>query len=144
MTEQSKQEHIWTNDDVEELLCGFKAALGMMDGYYSTSDAGSELRDLYDSFQQRREDLNPVVVSTIQNAKCKICGKEFTHGRHNNVFTADEQNKAVMSHVMNVHNIQDHEVRKKNVQKACVTRVTYANRNDFNRGIVQNTERKKR
>lgn len=143
MTEQAKQDHIWTNDDVEELLCGFKSALGMMDGYYSTSDAGSELRDLYDSFRQRREDLKPVVVSTLHNAKCKICDKEFIRSGHGKLLTATEQNSAVMSHIINVHKIHDYEARKKNLQKASVTRVTYANRNDCNRGIVQSQRKDK-
>lgn len=143
MTEQAKQDHIWTNDDVEELLCGFKSALGMMDGYYSTSDAGSELRDLYDSFRQRREDLKPVVVSTLHNAKCKICDKEFIRSGHGKLLTATEQNSAVMSHIINVHKIHDYEARKKNLQKASVTRVTYANRNDCNRGIVQSQHKDK-
>lgn len=140
----TKQEHIWTNEDVEKLLSGFKASLEMMDGYYSTSEAGSELRDLYNSFKQRREDLKPVVVSTLHNAKCKICDKEFIRSGHGKLLSATEQNGAVMSHIMNVHKIQDYAARKKNLQKASVTRVTYANRNECNRGNVQSERRDKK
>lgn len=139
----TKQEHIWTNEDVERLLSGFKASLDMMDGYYSTSESGQDLRDLYNSFKQRREDLKPVVVSTLHNAKCKICDKEFIRSGHGKLLTATEQNSAVMSHIINVHKIHDYEVRRKNLQKASVTRVTYANRNDCNRGIVQSQRKDK-
>lgn len=138
------QEHVWTNADIETLLSGFKASLEMMDGYYSTSEAGVELRDLYNSFNQRREDLKPVVVSTLHNAKCKICHKEFIRSGHGKLLSAIEQNGAVMSHIMNVHKIHDYATRKKNLQKASVTLVTYANRNDCNRGIVQSERKDKK
>ena len=49
-----------------------------------------------------------------------------------------------MSHIMNVHKIQDYAARKKNLQKASVTRVTYANRNECNRGNVQSERRDKK
>lgn len=132
------QENIWTNADVDSLLRGFKDALEMMDGYYSTSESGQELRDLYNKFNQRREDFKPVVVTTLHNAKCKICDKEFVRSGHGKLLSATEQNSAVMSHIINFHKIHDYEIRKTHIQKSSVTRVTYANRNDCNRGIVQN------
>lgn len=138
------QEHIWTNEDVGTLLRGFKDSLELMDGYYSTSEAGQELRDLYNKFNQRREDLKPVVVSTLHNAKCKICDKEFVRSGHGKLLSATEQNSAVMSHIINFHKIHDYEIRKTHIQKSSVTRVTYANRNDFNRGIVQNQRKDKK
>lgn len=143
MTAKSDQEIVWTNADVAELLTAFKWSLDMMEGCYTTSHAGKSVRDTYERFNQRQDDLKPVVVEKLQNAKCKICDKEFTESRHHKVFTADEQNKAVMSHLISVHNIQDYDVRRKNIQKASVTRTVYKNRNDFNRGIVQQRQSKK-
>lgn len=144
MTTKTETAQIWTNADFDELLSGFKTALGLMDGYYSTSETADDLRQLYEKFQQQRDDLDPVVVSTLHNAKCKLCDKEFVRSGKGKLLTAIEQNGAVMSHIMNVHNIVDYDARKKQLQRASVTRVTYANRNEFNRGNVQSERNDKR
>lgn len=143
MTSNTEQEAIWTTADVKTLLSAFNTALGLMDGYYSTGDIGNDLREIHDNFKERINDLNPVVVETIHNAKCKICDKEFIRSNHGQVFTATQQNSAVMSHLINVHKIDDYNERKKKIQKAGISRVTYKNRNDFNRGIVQSSKREK-
>lgn len=143
MTTKTENTQIWTNADFDELLSGFKTALGLMDGYYSTSETADDLRQIYEKFQQQRDDLNPVVVTNLHNAKCKICNKEFVRSGKGKLLSAIEQNGAVMSHIMNVHNIDDYATRKKNLQRASVVRVVYANRNDFNRGIIQSTNHAK-
>lgn len=144
MMTKTEQAQIWTNADFDALLSGFKTALGLMDGYYSTSETADDLRQLYEKFQQQRDDLDPVVASTLHNAKCKICNKEFIRSGNGKLLNAIEQNGAVMSHIMNFHGIHDYDVRRKHLQKAGVTRVTYANRNEFNRGNVQSERRDKK
>lgn len=138
MTTIAQQETpIWSNDNVKKLMASLEDALNKMDADYIQHGHDKPHRELLNHLRGLETDLKPVVVETVVPAHCKLCNKTFIHSGLGKALNAQEQSAAVSSHVMNVHKINDHKERKQHIQKSVISRVTYRNRDDFNRGIVK-------
>jgi len=132
VTQQEVQEkETWTNSEMSAVLDELETALHLMD-YSSVENGAAESGwELLNRLRSKQNRMGPHFERIYQDKSCKICQKSFGHSSRGRKMDEHQQHSLGMSHIKDVHGIDDYAERKANIVDSGYVVVEFVNRQAY-------------
>lgn len=121
----------WTNAEMSAILDELETALHLMDNDAIQDGYAVSGWELVNRLRQKQNLMGPHFERVYQAKSCKICQKSFGHSNRGRKMDDHQQHSLGMSHIKDVHGIDDYAERKSLIVEAGYVMLEFVNRQAY-------------